>query len=303
MAVARPLAAVATAARPAIWLLSRSTDVVVRIFGGDPGRGREQVTEQELRELVAAQTTFSPHQRLIIDGAFEISERTLVEVMRPRPDVFTLDSTTRCSEARRHLADSGYSRAPVCRGGTLDDVMGIVHLRDLLTDDPDRTAGDVVHPLRVVPESARVLESLRDMQTGHTQMVIVVNEHGGAEGIVTVEDLVEELVGEIYDETDRDVQSVRHEADGSMIVTGRYPLHDLVDIGVEIPAGDYTTVAGFVLAELQRIPSAPGDVVEAPRWRFEVTGIEDYAITEVRIRRLESGEAEQDDDGRRPDGR
>lgn len=287
--VARPLAAMATATRPAVWGLSRSTDLVVRLLGGDPRREREEVTEEELRELVAAQTTFSAHQRRIIDGAFEISERTLHEVMRPRPAVFTLDRSMSCRDSRRALAESGHSRAPVCTNGTLDEVMGVVHLRDLLDDDPECLTGDVVHPIPVLPESARVLETLRDMQTGHTQMAVVINEHGGAEGIVTVEDLVEELVGEIYDETDRDIQSVRKEASGAMIVPGWFPFHDLPDIGVQVPDGDYATAAGFVIARLQRIPTDTGDVVEEGPWRFEVTGVENHAITEVRISRQPDG--------------
>ena len=281
--VARPLGAMATATRPAVWFLSRSTDLVVRVLGGDPDLEREAVTEEELRELVAAQTSFSPQQRRIIDGAFEISERTLHEVMRPRPDVFTLSTSASCRESRRLLAESGHSRAPVCQDGTLDQVTGVVHLRDLLVDDPACLTGDVVSVIPIVPETARVLETLRDMQTGHTQMVVVVNEHGGAEGIVTVEDLVEELVGEIYDETDRDVRSVRDDGSGAMIVPGRFPSHDLPDIGVQIPDGNYATVAGFVLARLQRIPSEPGDVVEEGGWRFEVTGVENRAITELRL--------------------
>ena len=285
--VARPLAAMATAARPVVWLLSRSTDVVVRLAGGDPDLEREEVTKEELRELVSAQRTFSSLQRRIIDGAFEISQRTLDEVLRPRTDVFTLDTDALCDDARRALAESGHSRAPVCAGGVLDDVMGIVHLRDLLTDDPGCRVAEVMRPMAAMPESAQVLDTLRRMQQERSQMVIVVNEHGGAEGIVTVEDLVEELVGEIYDETDRDVLTVRRDDAGRMLVPGRYPAHDLEDIGVQVPDGDYATVAGFVLSRLQRIPDQPGDeVVEGP-WRFTVTAVDDFAITEVRISRDE----------------
>jgi putative hemolysin len=279
--VARPLSVMAMVARPAVWLLARSTDLVVRILGGEPGRYREEVTEQELRDLVASQAHFTAKQRQIIDGAFEISQRTLEEVMRPRPAVLKLDAAGRCGDALGRLASSGYSRAPVCAGGSLDDVVGVVHLRDLL-GDPDRTVEEVAGPISVLPETARVLDSLRRMQAHHEQMVIVVNEHGGAEGIATMEDLVEELVGEIYDETDRDVRMVHHE-EGAMIVPGRFPCHDLEDIGVSVPEGDFSTLAGFVLDRLQRIPDRPGDVVEAPGWRFEVTAVEDHAITEIRI--------------------
>jgi putative hemolysin len=138
----------------------------------------------------------------------------------------------------------------------------------------------------VFPETLGVLDALRQMQRNHVQMAIVVNEHGGAEGIVTVEDLVEELVGEIYDETDRDVLDVHREPDGSMVLPGRFPVHDLPDIGLEVPEGQYATVAGYLLWRLQRIPDAPGDVVDIDGWRFTVTKIDDLAITEVRLSRL-----------------
>jgi putative hemolysin len=280
--VARPLSAASTAARPVVWLLSRSTDLVVRLLGGDPNSEREQVSAEELREMVSQQVTFSPQQRTIIEGAFEIAHRTLREVHRPRPDVVTLDSASRCGDALSTLAASGHSRAPVGRNGALDDVVGIVHLRDLL-DDPDALVEHVSTPAMVLPETAGVLHTLRELQRLHTQMAVVVDEHGSAEGIVTVEDLVEELVGEIYDETDRDVLSVRREDGGVLLVPGRFPIHDLPDIGVGLPEGPYTTVAGMVLSQLQRIPEEPGDVVDLDGWRLVVTAVGDNTVTEVRF--------------------
>jgi len=282
---ARPLAGMARLARPVVWLLSRSTDVVVRLLGGDPARGREEVTEEELRDLVAMQKNFTPQQRHIIDGAFEISERSLHEVLRPRPDVFVIEAGDPCSVAREGLVASGHSRAPVVTTGSLDDVIGVVHLRDLLSDDEDCTAGSKASAARIFPETLGVLDALRQMQLGRVQMAIVVNEHGGAEGIVTVEDLVEELVGEIYDETDRDVLQVRREPDGSMVLPGRFPAHDLPDLGIDVPDGQYATVAGFLLWQLQRIPEQPGDIVEVGPWRMTITGVDDRAITEVRVSR------------------
>lgn len=280
--VARPLAGVAAFTRPAVWLLSHSTDVVVRLLGGDPDKEREEVTPEEIRDMVSAQRAFTPQQRRIIDGAIEVSARRLRDVLRPRPEVFTLDADQSCRDACQELGQSGHSRAPVCTSRVLDDVIGVVHLRDLL-DQPEALVRDVAKPMTPFPESADLLAVLRRMQTGHVQMALVVNEHGGAEGIVTVEDLVEELVGEIYDETDRDVIAVRRAPDGSVVLPGRFPAHDLIDLGVQVPKGDYATVAGFVLAELQRVPDAPGDSIVHGDWRFTVTEVDDMAITEVRI--------------------
>ena len=291
--VARPLSMAATATRPVVWLLSRSTDVVVRLLGGDPNREREEVTAEELRDLVAAQVTFTPQQRQIINGAFEIADRTLREVHRPRPDVYTLPAEARCVDVVDELAASGHSRAPVGRNGALDDVVGVVHLRDLLTDDPELRVGSVAAPAMILPETAGVLLALREMQRRRAQMAVVVDEHGAAEGIVTVEDLVEELVGEIYDETDRDILAVRRMAGGVLVVPGRFPIHDLPDLGVLVPDGPYTTVAGMVLNELQRIPETPGDVVELAGWRFVVTGVGANTVTELRVEPLPTDAAHQ----------
>ena len=280
---ARPLSAMSVLARPVVWLLSRSTDVVVRITGGDPSVQREEVTEAEIRELVGTQASFTAKQRLIIDEAFEISERTLDEVLRPRPDVFVLDADQPVADARRALADSGHSRAPVANEGNLDEVVGLVHLRDLLGPG-DGTARDRASELAAFPETAGVLDVLHEMQVRRLQMALVVDEHGAAAGIVTVEDMLEELVGEIYDETDRDIVGVRHEPDGSLVMPGRFPVHDLEDVAVyDMPEGPYATVAGLVLDVLGRVPEAPGDRVTVAGRTIEVLAVDGRAITEVRI--------------------
>jgi putative hemolysin len=280
---ARPLSAMAMLTRPVVWLLSRSTDIAVRIMGGDPLLQREAVTEAELRELVGTQTSFTPKQRLIIDGAFEISERTLAEVLRPRPDVFVLDADQPVSDALDALAASGHSRAPVAHDGNLDEVVGMVHLRDLLGLD-DGPLRDRAGELAAFPETAGVLDVLHEMQVRRLQLALVVDEHGAAAGIITVEDLLEELVGEIYDETDRDVVGARREADGSLVLPGRYPVHDLEDVGVhDMPEGPYATVAGLVLDVLGRVPEAPGDRVTVAGRTIEVLAVHGRAITQVRV--------------------
>ena len=285
--VARPLTVVASLTRPVVWLLSRSSDLVVGALGGDPDREREEVTEEEIRDMVAAQGTLSDQQRTILHGAFDLAERTLHDVLRPRTTVFTLDSETPCAEALDALAASGHSRAPVCQRGSLDDVVGVVHLRDLLGQPVERVAGDAGAAARVLPESSRVLDALRDMQTSHVQLAVVVNEHGGAEGIVTVEDLVEELVGEIYDESDRDLLEIHRDADGSIRLPGRFPAHDLKSLGVKIPEGRYASVAGFVLAQLGHLPEEPGDVVAVEGWTITVEAVEGRAITALRMTPVE----------------
>jgi putative hemolysin len=282
MVMARPLATLSKLTRPVVWLLSKSTDIAVRLMGADPSRQREQVTEAELREMVAAQPTFTAEQRLIIDGAFEFAERTLDEVLVPRRSVFVIDSEHTCARALDELVESGHSRAPVAAGRNLDNVTGIVHMRQLIAGG-DTSATDVAVEAAVFYETANVLKTLRELQARRVQMALVANEHGGIEGIVTVEDLIEELVGEIYDETDPDRATITHNGDGTITVPGSFPIHDLDQVGIEAPAGEFSTVAGLVLDRLGRIPDRPGDSIEIDGWRIDVLGIHRRAITEVRF--------------------
>jgi putative hemolysin len=279
--MARPLAFLSTLTRPIVWLLSYSTDIAVRLMGGDPEVQREEVTEEELRDMVAVHATFTPEQRQIIDGAFEIAERTLDQILVPRRDVYVVDASWSCAEALAGLARSGHSRAPVVAGGSLDHVTGAVHLRQLL-DAGDEPVSGMAMEIPMFPDSAKALHALRQMQAARVQMALVIDEHGGAAGIVTVEDLVEELVGEIYDETDPDLATVVHESDGTIVLPGRFPIHDLPDIGVELRDGDYTTIAGLVLDQLGNIPT-PGDETAIDGWRLQVRAMRGRAITEIAL--------------------
>lgn len=282
---ARPLDLLARLTRPVVWLLGRSTDLVVRLLGGDPDVQREEVTAEELRDLVITQKAFTPQQRTIMEGAFEIAERVLRQVVVPRRAVVMLPAGLPVTQAREQLATSGHSRAPVVRGADLDDVLGVVHLRDLLGDSG--VAADAARPALLLPESLRVSEAMRRMRLERQHLALVVDERGTVDGIVTLEDLIEEVVGEIYDETDRDVQQARREPDGAVVLPGLFPVHDLGDVGVHLgqrPQGEYATVAGLVLAVLGRIPTAPGDVVRVDGWSAEVMAVERRAITRVRLR-------------------
>lgn len=281
---ARPLAGIARLARPVIWLLGASTDLAVRLVGGDPSRRREDVTEEELRDLVASQTTFTPEQRTIISGAFEIGHRTLREVLVPRPDVKVLDADQPAAEAVGQLVAVGHTRAPVVESD-LDHVVGVVHLRDLV--DAEGRVADHARAAAALPESMGVIDALRTLQTERQELAIVVNEYGGTEGIVTVEDLIEEVMGEIYDETDQDILAVVRRPDGSFLLPGRFPVHDLEDIGVDLPAGDYATVAGLLLSRLGHVPRKAGATVEVGRWRLEAVEIHGRAITRVGLRLIE----------------
>src|SRR6188472_1997312 len=191
-------------ARPVIWLLGVSTNILVRILGGDPSVSREEVTNEEIRAMVSGSTTLGDEERRIVDDVFAAGERNLREVMVPRTEVDFLPGDMPAHRAVRELIKAPHSRYPVI-GDSADDVVGFVHLRDLL--DPDvstRTTPirEVTRPVLSFPDTVRVLRALSDMRRSAAHLAIVLDEYGGTAGIVTMEDLVEELVGDITDEYD-----------------------------------------------------------------------------------------------------
>jgi putative hemolysin len=297
--VARPLAGLAAASRPLVWLLGMATDLVVRLTGNDPSRHRDEITPAEVRDMVIAHRGFTPEQRQIISGAVEITERILREVIVPRRLVFTLDADLPMDTARTLLAESGHSRAPVVRRNNLDDTIGVANLRDLLTTEAS-TLAEAARPPLLLPDSLHAADALRRFRTERQQFALVVDEHGAVDGIVTLEDLVEEVVGEIYDETDRDVLTVHRDGDGTLLVPGTFPLHDLPDIGVDLatrPDGDYTTIAGLVIAHLGHLPTQPGAMVTIDGWTAQVTAVDRHAITSIRLHRTDDGRVPQPHDG------
>ncbi|MFY1694267.1 MULTISPECIES: hemolysin family protein [unclassified Solwaraspora] len=297
LAVARPLDVLASLARPAVWALGATSDLVVRLTGGDPKAAREEISPDELRDIVAGHRAFTVEQQTIISGALEIADRRLRAVLVPRLEVFCLDSGTSAEAARIVLAASGHSRAPVVRNGMLDDTVGVVHLRDLVGVPDDRPVDAAARPPMLLPESLPVVDALRQFKAERQHIALVVDERGAVDGIVTLEDVLEEIVGEIYDETDRDVRAVRTESDGTLLVPGTFPIHDLPDIGVELPArpaGDYTTVAGLLLARLGHIPTSSGESVAIDGWTLTVAAVDHHAISAVRLCRAPDRDAAAD---------
>ena len=291
---ARPLAGIATAAKPAIWLLGRSTDLVVRLAGVDPGADRDGMSADEVRDVVTTHEAWTQDERRIISGALEVADRRVRQVLRPRGEVVALREDVEAEAAVAALVAGGHSRAPVYRT-TLDDADRTVTLLDLLPEARG-TVRDHAGPAVVVPESAGVIEVLRTLQRRRQTMALVVSEHGGLEGIVTVEDLVEELVGEIHDEYDRDVRGAVRRDDGSLEVPGDFPVHDLGDLGIDAPSGDYVTLGGLVMARLGRLPVA-GDVVDLGAWQLRVDRVRGRAAWAVLERAVPGEHAELLQDG------
>ncbi|MCW2582146.1 MAG: hypothetical protein JWQ53_936 [Klenkia sp.] len=287
LVVAGPLNRIATAFRPIIWLLSKSTDVLVRLLGGDPKQSGESISQEELRDLVAAHESLSSDERRLIDEVFRAGDREVREVMTPRTEVDFLEASMTASRAAKLVAESSRSRYPVV-GRSQDDVVGFVHVRDLfLPNHPAgraATVGDLAREVKQLPGTAGVLTALSEMRKESQHLAIVVDEYGGTDGIVTLEDLIEEVIGEIYDEYDEDAAPETDEpTDGPHDVDGLLNLDDFSEAtGLELPEGPYETVAGWVLAELGRIP-AVGDAVEHEGRAITVTELDGRRISRLSV--------------------
>jgi putative hemolysin len=294
MLVAPLLDRVATLARPLIWLLSRSTNALVRLLGGDPQASREAISEEELRDIVAAHETLGPEERQLIEEVFSAGSRQLHEVMVPRTEVDFLDESTPVYKAIRDLVGSPHSRYPVVRGSQ-DQVAGFVHVRDLFApgvNGHSTRVGELVREVKLVPGTKRVLATLSEMRREGHHLAIVVDEYGGTDGIVTLEDLVEEVIGEIHDEYDVERDLARPLAGGDMEVDGLLNREDFRErTGLHLPDGPYETVAGFLMNELGRVPDV-GDTLERLGRRFTVTALDGRRVARVHLSEVPGAEAD-----------
>jgi putative hemolysin len=276
---------IASLARPVVWLLSRSVNVIVALLGGDPRAGRQAMTEQELRDLVTGTQALSPDERHIVSEVFDAGKRQLREVLLPRTEVEFLAAGTAVGEAARIAASVPYSRLPVYQG-SYDNVIGFVHIRDLLGPDaPPRTVGveQLVRPVKFLPISKIVLSALSEMRRERAHLAIVVDEYGGTAGIITLEDLVEELIGDIRDEYDTAQAVAKRLPRGELEVDGLLNLDEFAEqTGIELPEGPYETVAGYVLAALGELPTE-GDSVRVPGHKITVTEMDGRRIARLRV--------------------
>lgn len=274
--------------RPVIWLLSRSTDFVVRLFGVDPKEQRSQLSEEELLDLVSGHAALTAEERDIVEEVFNASERKVHEIMVPRTEVDFMDASLTVGKAIALAVDRAHSRYPVVRGST-DEVIGFIHVRDLL-DTSLVTAGgkiqELVRNIMFLPGTKGVLPALTEMRNQRQHLAIVLDEYGGTDGIVTLEDLVECLIGDIKDEYDTDEDEVSIEArTGDFEIDGLISLDDLRDqTGIDIPDGPYETASGFVMHFLGRIPVAH-DVVSVNGIRITVLNMEGKRAGQLAISR------------------
>lgn len=280
--VAPPLDRFATLMRPVIWLLSRSTNAVVRLLGGDPGARGETLEEDELRDIVMAHEGLPHEERRILTDVFRASDRTVAEVMQPRNEVTFLEGGLNLAEAAEMLRGQPYSRYPVI-GTDFDDVLGFVHVRDVLQPPPGTeistdVVSDIVREILFLPSTNPLLKSLSIMRHRRAHMVVVVDEYGGTDGIMTMEDVIEELVGDIRDEYDpREPRRAAGTHDAGMTIETF-----TATTGLELQDGPYETVAGYLLARLGRL-ARPGDQVQVGDRAIEVISVKARRIHLVRV--------------------
>ena len=292
---------IATLSRPVIWLLSRSTNVVVRVLGGDPQARRAAMPVDELRALVSGYTELNVDERALIEEVFAARGRPVREVLVPRTEVTFLDAQTPLCDAALAAAATPYSRFPVCRRSH-DDVTGFVHVRDLLAPSASggpaagdtRPVAEVARPVKFLPAALPLLTAMSQMRRESSHLAVVVDEYGGTAGIVTLEDLVEEVIGDIRDEYDVEDAQARRLRGGAIEVDGLINLDDFArETGIRLPSGPYETVAGYVLAALGRIPGL-GEAVEAAGYRFSVAELDGLRVARLRVTPAAASDAPRD---------
>src|SRR5262245_17295576 len=266
-----------------------------------PGKGLKQgpfITEEEIRtmaDVAAEEEAIEVEEQRLIHSIFEFGDTVVREVMVPRPDMVCLEADSTMEAALETAIERGFSRMPACEGGS-DNVIGLVYMKDLVRLVRDgkgqEPVSEAVRPSVFVPEQKRVAELLREMRTQKFHMAIVVDEHGGVAGLVTLEDLLEEIVGEIVDEYGPDEPAVERLADGTLRVPGRTPIDEVSDeLGVELPDTEWDTVGGLVFNLLGHVPDE-GEVVRFQDLELRTERVQGRRIVSVLIDRLPNGDGE-----------
>jgi CBS domain containing-hemolysin-like protein len=302
--VARPLDWFNTAMRPFIAALNAAANGILRrVFRIDPDAEFEEgQSPSELRFLIAQAQTggqLDAGEAGMLQGVFHLHEQEARQVMTPIPAVVTVDVSEDVETALRRCISSGHTRLLVTEDENQDRVRGTVHsnslARKLMTEGPNASIEDLVKEALIVPETKPLDDLLADLQRARSSMAVVIDEYGRVAGIVTVEDIIEEVVGEIDDETDPTGGEVRRLANGDWFVRGHVALTDLVDYGLHLPVDTdaYNSVGGFVFAQLGRLPRR-GDTVNANGYSIRVESVRENRIEAVRIRERDAARAGAD---------
>ena len=284
--VARPIFWVQKLASPIIWVLSKSTHALAALLGLTDDKLDEAAGEEEIKMLVAEQGSLDEAEKRMIHEIFDLGDTVVREIMTPRVDVIAVQDTETLTDVMGVLVEYGFSRAPVLHGDH-DSVVGIAYLKDLVrplaSEKGDVSITAYMRTPTFIPETKDVLSLLEEMQRERNHMMIVVDEHGGSAGIVTMEDIVEEIVGEITDEFDVDSSNLITVHDKMWIVEGRMPVDDALELGFPLDESDeYDTVAGWFLGQIGHIPRV-GEQIEHQGYSFIVQNMRRRRIARIRI--------------------
>ena len=274
-------------ARPFVWLTSKSANGLSALLGIASADEREGVSEEEIKYMVTDADELSDQEKSMIHEVIDLGDTIAREVMVPRVDMTAMEDTSTLSEVLTVMRRTGYSRIPIYHD-SVDRIVGIAHIKDLISPilDDGRGSDTVAAHVRTadyVPDTKDIIPLLSEMQSSHDQMVIVVDEYGGTAGIITVEDIVEEVVGEIEDEFDPDNKYLTQLSDREWLVDGRFSIDDAIELGWPIEDNEeYETVAGFVLELADKLPR-PGDVIEKEGYQFRVQSMRGRRLSMLRV--------------------
>ena len=289
--ISRPLTFSRLLLRPVVWVVNASTNFILRPWGIRLGEEAEAHSEEELRIMITSSTAsgvLDPEEREYLNNVFDFGDRVAREIMVPRPDIEALPSNAPLAELAERAAFGRYTRYPVFEED-LDNILGAVHVKDLFRaagEDPKNfDLRDVIRECLVVPENKPIEQILREFQTRTLQMAIVIDEWGSVEGLITIEDVLEELVGEIQDEFDEGEAAIEPIGEGLFAVDGRIPITDVNEhFDLDLPHEDFETIGGYVLGSLGRPPEA-GDSVEADGATLHVKSVDGQRVSMLTLRR------------------
>lgn len=288
--VAGPLMVFQKIASPLVALTSASANGLSRLFGIKNADERQNVSEEEIKYMVTDNDELLEDEKRMIHDILDLGDMTVHEIMTPRVDMMLVEDTDTVRQAVERMRGTGYSRLPVYHED-IDRIVGIVHFKDLVAPLMDGKENDPVaehaYEAMFVPETKDLFPLLAEMQTNRQQMAIVVDEYGGTDGLITVEDIVEEIVGEIVDETDRENPFVEQESENVWLVDGRFPVEDAVELGWPVEdSADYETIAGWLMSMLDSVPQV-GEELEFGGYRFKIQAMRRRRISTVRVERLD----------------
>ena len=294
--LAGPVAACEKIARPLVWITAASSNGLAKLFGIPSAEERQDVSEEEIRYIVADANELLDDEKRMIHEIMKLGDARAHDIMTPRADIIFAEDTDSVRQTLDRMRGTGYSRLPVFHEDH-DRIVGVVMYKDLvpalLDDREDDPVGDYATEAYFVPETKDIFPMLSEMQTSRQQMAIVVDEYGGTDGLITVEDILEEIVGEIVDETDLESKYVTQLTDGEWLVDGNFPVEDAIELGWPLEKSeDYDTIAGWLLDTVDTIPQV-GDSFDVSGFRFEVRSMRRHRIRVVRVKRL-------DDEGESP---